>query len=450
MMEKVLQDLIMALRASGVRISVSENIDAMNAVQLLGYAHRQLLKDSLSATLAKSLHETEIFETCFDRFFSLDNFFDSEIDSGVQEEIAPDNDDSPLTQMLLSGDQAGLSVAMRQAAQEIGITGIRFFTQKSLYIQRILRGMGLEGLDRDIRNLRGDDRAYSREKVRVLKGTRDLLFENVRDFVEQQYSLFAASASEEILERYLKRVRLSNLEQQDFVRMRKIMRKMVKRLNDLHSRRRKSYKRGCLDLKRTLRANLAYQGTPFDPRWKNKKIDRPDIIVLCDVSRSVDAVARFLLLFLYSLNEELARIRSFIFCSNLVEVTHIFEEYDVEEALVRLQKGVGLGVLLGRTDYGQVFRDFKETWLETVTRKTTFLILGDARNNYADPEAGILKLLYKRSKRLIWLNPESPPFWGTGDSAMKTYLPYCSMVQKCSTVSQLERVVGSLLRMRAT
>lgn len=450
MMEQVLQDLIMALRASGVRISVSENIDAMNAVQLLGYAHRQLLKDSLSATLAKSLHETEIFETCFDRFFSLDNFSDSEIDSGVQEEIAPDNDDSPLTQMLLSGDQAGLSLSMRQATQEIGITGIRFFTQKSLYIQRILRGMGLEGLDRDIRNLRGDDRAYSREKVRVLKGTRDLLFENVRDFVEQQYSLFAASASEEILERYLKRVRLSNLEQQDFARMREIMRKMVKRLNDLHSRRRKSCKRGRLDLKRTLRANLAYQGTPFDLRWKSKKIDRPDIIVLCDVSRSVDAVARFLLLFLYSLNEELARIRSFIFCSNLVEVTHVFEEYDVEEALVRLQKGAGLGVLLGRTDYGQVFRDFKETWLETVTRKTTFLILGDARNNYADPEAGILKLLYERSKRLIWLNPESPPFWGTGDSAMKTYLPYCSMVQKCSTVSQLERVVGSLLRMRAT
>jgi len=450
LMEQVLQDLIMALRASGVRISVSENIDAMNAVRLLGYAHRQQLKDSLSATLAKSLHETEIFETCFDRFFSLDNFSDSEIDSGVQEEIAPDNNDSPLTQMLLSGDQAGLSLSMRQATQEIGITGIRFFTQKSLYIQRILKGMGLEGLDRDIRNLRGDDRTYSQEKARVLKGTKDLLFENVRDFVEQQYSLFAASANEEILEKYLKRVRLSNLEQQDFARMREIMRKMVKRLNDLHSRRRKSCKRGRLDLKRTLRANLAYQGTPFDLRWKSKKIDRPNIIVLCDVSRSVDAVARFLLLFLYSLNEELARIRSFIFCSNLVEVTHVFEEYDVEEALVRLQKGAGLGVLLGRTDYGQVFRDFKETWLETVTRKTTFLILGDARNNYADPEAGILKLLYERSKRLIWLNPESPPFWGTGDSAMKTYLPYCSMVQKCSTVSQLERVVGSLLRMRAT
>ena len=109
MTEQVLQNLIMALRASGVRISVSENIDAMNAVRLLGYAHRQLLKDSLSATLAKSRHETEIFETCFDRFFSLDNFSDPEIDSSLPQVIGSAGEDSPLTQMLLSGHQAGRS-----------------------------------------------------------------------------------------------------------------------------------------------------------------------------------------------------------------------------------------------------------------------------------------------------------------------------------------------------
>ncbi|MFH1242954.1 MAG: VWA domain-containing protein [Pseudomonadota bacterium] len=449
MTEQVLQNLIMALRASGVRISVSENIDAMNAVRLLGYADRQVLKDSLSATLAKSRHETETFEACFDRFFSLDNFSDADMDSSLPQEIGPDREDSLLTQMLLSGDQAGLSLSMRQAAHEIEIKGIRFFTQKSLYIQRILRGMGLEGLESDIRNLRADGRAYSQEKAKALKYARDLLFENVRGFVEQQYSLFAGSANEEILEKYLRHIRLSNLEQQDFARMRAIIRKMVKRLNDLHSRRRKSSKRGSLDLKKTLRASVAYQGIPFDTRWKSKRIDRPDVVALCDVSRSVEAVARFMLLFLYSLNEELARIRSFIFCSNLVEVTEIFDEYDVEEALVRLQKGVGLEILLGRTDYGQAFRDFKGKWLDTVTNKTTILILGDARNNYAAPEAGILKLLHERSKRLIWLNPESPPFWGTGDSVMKTYLPYCSVVQKCNTVSHLERVVDSLLRIRS-
>ncbi len=449
MTEQVLQNLIMALRASGVRISISENIDAMNAVRLLGYADRQVLKDSLSATLAKSRHEKETFEACFDRFFSLDNFSDADMDSSLRQEISPDREDSPLTQMLLSGDQAGLSLSMRQAAHETEIEGIRFFTQKSLYIQRILRGMGLEGLESDIRNLRADGLAYFQEKAKALRYARDLLFENVRGFVEQQYSLFAGSANEEILEKYLRHIRLSNLEQQDFTRMRAIIRKMVKRLNDRHSRRQKCSKRGSLDLKKTLRAGVAYQGIPFDTRWKSKRIDRPDIVALCDVSRSVEAVARFMLLFLYSLNEEVARIRSFIFCSNLVEVTEIFDEYDVEEALVRLQKGVGLEIVLGRTDYGQAFRDFKGKWLDTVTNKTTILILGDARNNYADPEAGILKLLHERGKRLIWLNPESPPFWGTGDSVMKTYLPYCSVVQRCNTVTHLERVVDSLLRIHS-
>ena len=234
-MQQVLQNLIMALRASGVRVSVSENIDAMNAVRLLGYDHRQRLKDSLSATLAKSQNETEIFETCFDRFFSLNNLSAPEKDTTFPQEIGPGEKDSLLGQMLLSGDQAGLSVSMRQTATEIGITGIRFFTQKSLYIQRILRGMGVEGVDRDIKNLRKDESGYSLEKARVLKGARDQLFENVKDFVEQQYSLFAASVNEELLDKYLKRMNLSNLEKQDFARMRAIIKKMIKRLNDRHS-----------------------------------------------------------------------------------------------------------------------------------------------------------------------------------------------------------------------
>jgi len=224
---------------------------------------------------------------------------------------------------------------------------------------------------------------------------------------------------------------------------------MVKRLNDLHSRRRKTSKRGWLDLKKTLRENVAYQGLLFDPRWRAKKIDRPDIVALCDVSRSVEAVARFMLLFLYSLNEAVARIRSFIFCSNLVEVSHVFEEYQVEEALVRLQRGFGLGLKFGGTDYGQVFRDFKKNWLDLLSNRTTVLILGDARNNYGDPQTDILRLIDERSKRLIWLNPEPPAFWGTGDSEMRRYLPHCFLAKECSTVNDLQRVVDFLLRTQA-
>lgn len=446
-MEKVLQNLIVALRGSGVRISVSESMDAMNAACLTGYGDRKLLKDSLSATLAKSRHEKEIFDICFERFFSLDGFSDTKSDSCLEPSLVPGKEDSQLTRMLLSADNAGLSMSMRAAAQETDINTIWFFTQKSLYIQRILQAMGQEGLIRDIQRLSNEDGPLSRQKAETLKAAKDLLFENVRDFVEQQFSMFAGSATEEVIERYLRHMKLSNLEQRDFHRMHTIIQKMVKRLNNLHSRRRKRSKRGWLDIKKTLRESVAYQGLFFDTRWKAKKTDRMDIMALCDVSRSVEAVSRFMLLFLYSLNEVVAKISSFIFCSNLVEVSNVFEEYDVEEAIIKLKRGMGLGIQLGRTNYGQAFLDFKKKWLDAVSNKTTVLILGDARNNYGNPQTDILKLIRERSKRIIWLNPEPPTFWGTGDSEMDRYLPHCYLAKECSTVTHLERAIDFLLGM---
>jgi len=445
-MQRVLQDLIVALRGSGVRISVSENMDAMRAAKLVGYADRQRLKHSLSAALAKSQTEKDIFDNCFDRFFSTEGFSQPEASPSQAVEMEAAEGDSLLTQMLLAGDNTGLSMALREAAENVNMKGLRFFTQKSLYMHRILRHMGMEGLDQDIRGLLREGSSSSAQKAAKLRSGKNLLFEKVRDFVEQQFSLYAASATEEILEKYLREMRLSNLEQRDFARMHHIIRKMVKRLNSLHSRRKKSSKRGVLDLKKTLRENLAYQGMLFDPQWKFKKLDRPDIVVLCDVSRSVQAVARFMLLFLYGLNEAVARITSFIFCSNLAHVTHVFETYPVEEALIRLLKGVDVDIVFGRTDYGEVFREFKNQWLDKVSKKTTLLILGDARNNFGEPETEALMLLHERSKRVIWLNPEPPSFWGTGDSEMKRYLPFCSFARECSTVNHLERVVDFLLK----
>jgi len=451
-MQQVLQEFIRALRGSGVRISVSESLDAMHAAAMVGYRERLVLKDALSASLAKSQPEKEIFSDTFERYFAPDRSFEPRPEEGPPpEESAKPLDldkETPLARMLLEGDRAGLSMAMRQAAQQVDVSAMWFFTQKSLYIQRILNAMGVDGLDRDIRLLGqrpGETAAQQRE---TLRRARAFLYENIRDFIEQQYSLFSGSATEEMMERYLRNLRLSNLEQQDFHRMQNIIRKMVKRLNDLHSRRKRRADRGCLDLKRTLRENVAYQGLLFDPQWRRKKVDRPDIVAVCDVSRSVEAYARFMLLFLYSLSEAVAKIRSFIFCSNLTEVSHVFEECGVEETLVRLQKGIGLGIMLGRTDYGQAWRDFKVKGLDAVTKKTTVIVLGDGRNNYGDPETGIFQVIHRRAKRLIWLTPEPPSFWGTGDSEIPRYLPYCYMLRECSTVRHLQRVVDFLLANR--
>jgi uncharacterized protein with von Willebrand factor type A (vWA) domain len=443
-MDETLERFIRALRGSGVRISVSEYIDAVHTVELIGYGERDALRDALSAVLAKSLEEKEIFDNSFELFFSNAGLLNRK--DGPANPTEAGENDSPLTRMLISEEASSLPIGIINAAQAVGISDIRFFTQKGRYTRSILQQMGWEQLNGDIQRLENEGASGSQSALNRLEEAREELIANVRTFVERQFNLFAQSATEEKIEEYLGDMPLSKVEERDFERMHGIIRRMVKRLHALHSRRRRASKRGQPDFKKTFRRNVAFQGIPFDRKWIAKKIDRPNVVVLCDVSRSVSTVVRFLLLFLYSLNEALVRIRSFALCSNIREVSQIFDACAVEEAVGRIQNGTGTGVSMGRTDYGQALHDFKENWPDTVTNKTTVIILGDARNNYGDPQVEVLESIYRRCKKLIWLNPENRARWGTGDSEMRRYLPFCHVAEECYTLRHLEKVVHSLLR----
>jgi hypothetical protein len=84
--------------------------------------------------------------------------------------------------------------------------------------------------------------------------------------------------------------------------------------------------------------------------------------------------------------------------------------------------------------------------MRLITNKTTIIILGDARGNRTDPRTEIMQHLSQRAKRIIWLNPEFRSAWGTGDSDMFRYAPYCNLVTVCNTLRHLERVVADLLK----
>jgi hypothetical protein len=218
---------------------------------------------------------------------------------------------------------------------------------------------------------------------------------------------------------------------------------MAKRLVSLHSRRKKKANRGQLDVRSTLRANQGYDGLLFETVWKKTRVNRPKVIALCDVSGSVANVARFFLMFLYSLSEVLPHIRTFAFSNKAGEVTDLFETKDIEVASAETLLLYGGG----STDYGQALIDL-EGFIETdIDKKTTLIILGDARSNFGDPRTDILKSLQEKSKRVIFLNPEPVGLWGTGDSEMKRFVPYCGKAKYCSSLKDLERVVDDLLRM---
>jgi uncharacterized protein with von Willebrand factor type A (vWA) domain len=444
--DRILENFIATLRRSGVRVSVAETMDALHAVELSGYTDRQVIKDFLSASLAKSLREKEIFEVCFTHFFAAQGI------SG--DGFLGENEASPpmvqgaafLTQAFLTGDGGGLALAFNEAAGRADVRSIQSPTQRGLYMQRLFREIGLEALNRDIQILAEEGGFQALAQARFLEAMRDNLIERAKNLIERYLELYAGKRSDEMFERYMRNASISALEERDLARIHTLVQKIVKQLKDRSSRRQKAARKGHLDFKKTLRQSITCGGLPFDVRWKSKKIDRPEIVAICDVSRSVSNVVRFFLLLLYSLNEVISKIRSFIFCSNLIEVSSLFEKYQLSEALARIKSGTDLPILMNRTDYGISFLDFREQYSDCLTKKATVIILGDARNNYWNPRTEVLRFISERCKRLIWLNPETPSLWGSGDSDMDTYLPYCTIARECSTLRHLEKVVEYLLR----
>ena len=216
---------------------------------------------------------------------------------------------------------------------------------------------------------------------------------------------------------------------------------MAKKLVSRHSRKRKLLKRGRLDMAKTLRKGIPNDGVMFNTYWRQVRKDKPQILAVCDVSGSVAAYAKFLLLFLYSLQDVLPKVRSFAFSSHLGEVSEYFDDYPVEKAIELVNWKYG-----GATDYGNSLVDFANLALEDINNNTTVIILGDARNNNSDPKLEILQSIYQRARQVIWLNPESRRAWGSGDSEMLRYQSACHFSAECNNLKQLERIVDHLLK----
>lgn len=453
--DRTLVNFLRAVRGADVRVSVAETLDAVEVARFVGWENRDALKQGLGLALAKTVEEKTRFDATFDAFFSaVANTVDNEDEFDQSEETSSSDDvDDGLARLLLDGDRAEIIAALEEAAAAVDLNEIRFFTQRGLYTQRILREMGVEGLDAAIREAQqaggvgdglgnGQGSGQRPGLAGDLEAARARLFESAKDLVERRLSIYGAETSRDLKESRLRRSKLGNLDRRDQEEMRRLVTRIAKRLAALHSRKPKRRNRGTLDLRRTMRKNYANDGIMFDLEWKRKKVAKPKVMAICDVSGSVAAVARFLLQFLYALHDILNDVRSFAFSGKLIETSDFFKRHDVEVAVDQVMNAVGYM----STDYGKSLEDFREGWLEDVDKRTTIVILGDGRSNNTEPRSDILKELSERSKRILWLNPEPPPLWGTGDSEIYRYKPYCNLMREVNTLQHLERIVNDLVK----
>ncbi len=446
-MQHTLEEFLRALRAADVRVSPAEAIDAARTVSTVGYADRELFKDALCATLAKSRDEVARFDATFETFFTRDRLTlppPPEGDQGATEgEGAPGVAESPLAQMLLQGDASAVAQAMEAAAERAGVAEIRLSTQRSRLTRRLLDEMGLAEIEQIIANAR--KMPETQGLAARLDIARKALAAEAQRYVERQHELYASGSGKALREEMLAKRALNadgGIDPVDLAMMQALVKRMAKRLADRYSRRRHRANKGHLDVRKTLRKSMAHGGVPFEIEWKIKKVDKPSIVAICDVSKSVAAAAQFLLTFLYSLNDVVDHLDAYAFSGRLIPVNAILDENGVEGAILKVLQTIGFQ----QTDYGKALEDFCDNHLDRVDRHTTLIFLGDGRSNFADPRLDLMHLIQQRARAVIWLNPEPESYWGQGDSVMHRYERFTHVAKSCNTLGQLERIIEDVLR----
>lgn len=448
-MQHTLEQFFRALRAADVRVSPAEAIDASRAVAVTGYGDRTLFRDALCSTLAKSADEVDRFEAVFDTFFRRDAV--TLPPPSATEQGEPSDEDmaatesSPLAQAVLQGDNAQIQQAMEEAAARAGVAEIRLTTQRSRLTRRLLEEMGLEEIERIIANARRMPDGAGQDLADRLDEARRNLFTEAQAYVGRQHELYAAGSARELREERLAKKQLNadgGVDPVDYQLMQALVKKMAKRLAAKYSRRRRAAQKGHLDVRKTLRKSMAHGGVPFQIEWKVKKVDRPSIVAICDVSKSVAAAAQFLLTFLYSLNEVVDRMDAFAFSGRLISVNDVLDDNAVEGAIFKVLQEIGFQ----QTDYGRSLQDFADQHMDSLDRRTTVIFLGDGRSNFADPRLDIMRQIHDRSRAVIWLNPEPESYWAQGDSVMHRYARFCHVAKQCGTIEQLERIIDDVLR----
>ena len=185
----------------------------------------------------------------------------------------------------------------------------------------------------------------------------------------------------------------------------RLARRIVKRLAQNPSRRWRPVRRGSrINLRRSLRQSLKTGGELIELSFKKRKPKRTKLVVICDVSGSMDIYSRLLLQFIYGLQNSFAKVESFVFATSFTRITGHLRNKTYEHALAQLSEKVrGWS---GGTRIGESLTAFNAEWLRRIDKRTVVIILSDGWDT-GEPQqlAHTLSQLQKRAGRVIWLNP---------------------------------------------
>jgi uncharacterized protein with von Willebrand factor type A (vWA) domain len=477
-MLELLAGFIRELREAGIPVSLSENIDAMEAVRHIPLEDRDALKYALAATMVKHDSHWRAFETVFEVYFSLrgkeygiatDGEGGEGSDAADMEgmgaepgkgdgsggsQMSPEELAEMLYQALMRGDDALMRAIARQAVRRFAGMEPGRPVGGTYYLYRTLRNLDLDGvLDRLMEQARQNapDPGLTPLEERLERDEFEARIDKLKKEVEAEIRRrLVADRGVEAMAKTLRKplpedVDFMHASREEMANLRKAIYPLTRKLAVRLARKRRHGRKGPLDFRNTVRHSLSYGGVPAEPKFKYPRPAKPEIFVVADISGSVAAFARFTLHLVYAISNQFSKVRSFVFIDGLDEVTSYFEGVDdISEAVHRVNTEADVVWVDGHSDYGHAFEVFWERYGKEVGPKTTVMILGDARNNYHASQAWIIQEIEKRARNVFWLNPEPRSYWDTGDSIVGEYGAHCDGVFEVRNLRQLEGFVENL------
>jgi hypothetical protein len=447
-------------RAAGLRISTAEALDCLNQLKLVDILDEKQFAAVLRANFAKSRREQFHFNRLYDLFFhelrqesgiSHGDPLCEQIQNTLLTLAAEQNGNKTHQAVLdfLNGDPLPFLEQMQQGFMEGSGPGGGMGSNLGPMIQRLELMLQINAVENMLMQFITDQRDRMHwETRRDLKELFDARLASARRLLTRQSRPFEDDSKKTLsYQQHLDRlgeIHFASLTKKEVAGMREAIDQLVRKLKDTVSRRYAAKNRGALDVKKTLRRAAGFQGIPVELFFRNRPPRKAKIVTLCDVSGSVWSAARFMLNMLYSLQDCFTQVRSFVFVAGLDEVTGIFKDCEINQAIDKVLKEANIEYNAA-TDYGLTLRQFKKNYMDILNKKTTLIIIGDGRSNYSNPEEQILDEMRERCRRVIWLNPETQYFWYTGDSEMRAYQACCNEVRPCQNLNQLLEFIQSLV-----
>lgn len=467
-MEGKILEFARLLRQAGLKISVSEVMDCLRGLEGLDI-DRAAFYNTLLATMIKDQADYGAFAKLFDYFFAADFYGHRQDPAGVLKPGEPcgscsgndlpgDGDKTtgmgqgnmrpgiPTGDRMMQLIKIGSPDMMSQAARE-AVASLGPIEEKHLNMEETIKQvkvflewyMGVNRLEKMADQV--DEETWLNWQARL---------EEMEKMLQRELEkVLLAEFKDRALGLILTRENLNELDfyqlaKPQVTEIRKKISKFAHRLATRVSYREKRARRGRVDLQGTIRKSIATGGTPIKPAYKDRVPSKPEIVILCDISGSVRLFSEFMLQLVYSIQDRFLHVRSFVFVDTVDEITEYFRNREVAEA-IRDMYNHAFFSKTGFSNYGESFIDFHDQYGNVLNKKTTLVILGDARNNYHRDHSDYLMKIRDRVKKVIWLNPEPAERWDKEDSIMRIYGTLCNQVFECRNLAQLEWVAGKIL-----